>query len=164
MAKDTLDEIAEMWLKSIPDEAGNLAAGNWMAAILPHLSLVQTSPTDTQDTPVVSFAFTVRPKHCNRMNSLHGGCIASIFDFTTTLSLARIGRPGFWDSLGVSRSLSVTYLRPAPAGTELLIDCEVVQVGRTLAALRGSIKRRRDGQLVAVCEHGKVNVDSGPRL
>lgn len=163
MAKGKLDEIAETWLKSMPDEAGNLAAGNWMAAILPHLSLVQISPNDTPDTSV-SFAFTVRPQHCNRMNSLHGGCIASIFDLTTTLSLARIRRPGFWDSMGVSRSLSVTYLRPAPTGTELLIECEVVQVGRTLAALRGTMKRRRDGQLVAVCEHGKVNVDPGPRL
>lgn len=109
--------------------------------------------------PRVVFSYTVQPDHCNRMNSLHGGCAASLFDWCTTLPLALICKPGFWMYMGVSRTLNVTYMRPAKSGEEVLIETEIVQVGKSLATLRGVMRRKSDGQILSVCEHGKVSTD-----
>jgi len=128
-----------------------------MSAILPHLSLVSASASPPH--PRALFLFTVQPEHCNRLDALHGGCAATVFDFCTTLPLALISRPGYWSRLGVSRTLAVTYLRPAARGEAVLVDCEIVQVGRRLCSLRGTMRRRRDGLVLAVCEHGKFNTD-----
>ncbi|OAA68410.1 thioesterase family protein [Niveomyces insectorum RCEF 264] len=64
-----------------------------------------------------------------------------------------------WRLLGVSRTLAVTYVRPAPSGTDVLIECEVVHAGRRLSSLRGILRRRSDGAVLATCEHGKVITD-----
>ena len=110
-------------------------------------------------TPRVTFAYTVKPDHCNRLGNLHGGCAATLFDLCTTVPLALVNRPGFWSWMGVSRTLNVTYLRPVARGEQVLIEGEVVQAGRQLCTLAGRIRRRSDGQVMAVCEHGKFNVD-----
>ena len=56
---------------------------------------------------------------------MHGGAQASLFDITTSLALIPISRPGFWMLGGVSRVLTVTYLRPLPTGEKVLLECEV---------------------------------------
>lgn len=143
-------------------------ATDWCATLLPHIKLISTSasssssstsPTASSYNPWCTFAFTVLPHHCNRLGNLHGGCTATLFDWCTSVSLALVSAPGFWTFLGVTRTLNVTYLRPAPAGTEVEIRCEVVQAGKRLATLRGVITRKDNGAVVAVCEHGKVNID-----
>jgi acyl-coenzyme A thioesterase 13 len=128
-----------------------------MNALLPHLTLESTSPSGPH--PGATFAFTVQPDHCNRLQNLHGGCAATLFDFCTTLPLALVARPGFWLYLGVSRSLNVTYLRPVACGEPVLVECEIVQVGQRLCTLRGVLRRRRDCMVMALCEHGKFNTD-----
>ena len=90
-----------------------------------------------------------------------GGCTSTLFDFTTSTPLALVAKPGYWSYLGVSRTLNTTFLRPAPAGTDVLIECEIVQIGQRLCALRGTMRRAADGAVVATCEHGKVNTDPG---
>ncbi|RDL33625.1 Thioesterase ester dehydrase-isomerase [Venustampulla echinocandica] len=107
----------------------------------------------------VVFRYTVKPSHCNRLGNLHGGCTATLFDICTTTSLAPIAKEGFWVFAGVSRTLSVTYIRPIPVGETVLIDCEVVHAGKRLCALKGQMKRESDGAVMAVCEHGKVSID-----
>ncbi|RQM07928.1 hypothetical protein DH86_00000811 [Scytalidium sp. 3C] len=107
----------------------------------------------------VVFSFTVQPEHTNRLGNLHGGCTATIFDFATTCALAPIARPGFWAYAGVSRTLNVTYLRPVPEGEEVLIECDVVHAGKRLCTLKGVMKRKRDGAVMAICEHGKASID-----
>lgn len=96
---------------------------------------------------------------CNRLNNLHGGCTSTIFDVCTTTALAPIAKPGFWAFAGVSRTLNVTYLRPAPEGTKLIIESEVVHAGKRLCALKGVMKRESDGAVIAICEHGKASID-----
>ena len=109
--------------------------------------------------PKIEFAFTVQPTHCNRLGNLHGGCTATLFDYVTTMVLVQINRPDFWWWLGVSRTLNVTYLRPMPAEETFHIECELVHIGKRLATLKAVARRPSDGAVMAVCEHGKVNVD-----
>ncbi|ODA78029.1 hypothetical protein RJ55_06632 [Drechmeria coniospora] len=135
---------------------------DWMATLVPFLDVDSASAAFPH--PSVTFTYTVQPDHCNRLGNLHGGAAATLFDFCTTMPLAIINRPGFWQYLGVSRSLNVTYLRPVPAGEEVLIECQIVQVGKKLASLRGVMMRKRDGLLLCMCDHGKVNVDPDANL
>ncbi|RFU28278.1 hypothetical protein B7463_g8053, partial [Scytalidium lignicola] len=105
------------------------------------------------------FSYTVKQEHINRLGNLHGGCTATIFDFATTCALAPIAREGFWALVGVTRTLNVTYLRPVALGEEVVIECDVVHAGRRLCTLKGVMKRKSDGAVLAICEHGKVNTD-----
>ncbi len=54
----------------------------------------------------VSFELPIEKYHCNRLNILHGGTIASMVDMGGSLVLAS---RGLW-STGVSTDLNVTYL------------------------------------------------------
>jgi acyl-coenzyme A thioesterase PaaI-like protein len=98
------------------------------------------------------------------MQTLHGGCTATLFDICTTLPLAFVAGPGFWRMLGVSRTLTVSYLAPVFVGDEVLIECEIVQVGKRLATIKGLIKKTGDNLIVATCEHGKYNAGPAARV
>lgn len=129
-----------------------------MNTIMPHVSLysVNTSPT----LPSATFLFTVQQEHSNRHGTLHGGCAATLFDYLTTLPLNVVARPGgYWQRLGVSRNISVTYLRPVQVGDEVLVEAELVQVSKRMAVLRGTMRRKSDGKVAMMCEHQKVNID-----
>ena len=130
---------------------------------MPHLHLHSLDTTGPH--PSATFSYIVQEDHGNRMGNLHGGCAATLFDFCTTMPLTLISRPGFWQYLGVSRTLNVTYMRPARLGEEVLIRCEVVQAGKNLATLRGVMRRKSDDVILMVCEHGKVSIDPvAPKL
>ncbi|KFY46803.1 hypothetical protein V494_00321 [Pseudogymnoascus sp. VKM F-4513 (FW-928)] len=106
----------------------------------------------------VVFEYTCQPSHANRLGNLHGGCASTIFDIATTVALVPISKPDFWKFVGVSRTLNVTYLRPVPVGETVVIECEVIAIGKRLCTMR----RKSDGALTCICEHGKVNID--PKL
>jgi uncharacterized protein (TIGR00369 family) len=95
---------------------------------------------------------------CNAGGNLHGGAVALVFDMCTSMAVAPVSREGFWDTGHVSRTLNCTYLRPAPEGTVLLVECEVVHLGKTLAQLKGVMRRKSDGMVCYTCEHGKAKV------
>ncbi|KAK3368942.1 HotDog domain-containing protein [Lasiosphaeria ovina] len=135
----------------------DLSDHEWTNTLVPYLEVVSADATLPH--PRVVFRYTVQPSHCNRLGSLHGGCIATLFDYCTSTAIALVSAPGHWHYLGVSRTLNVTYLRPAPSGAAVLIEAEVVHAGKRLCSLRGAIRRADDGALVATCEHGKFNTD-----
>ena len=99
------------------------------------------------------------------------------------MAMAPLAREDFWHFGGVSRVLSVTYLRPTKTGRRVVIECEVLQVGKRFGAfsrsssilvlilivpatIRGSMKDKATGDLLSVCEHNKasINFHDGPKL
>jgi acyl-coenzyme A thioesterase 13 len=125
-----------------------------------HMNVISASRHPTDDTiGYATFELTVPRTLCNAGDNLHGGAVALIFDMCTSMAVATVSREGFWDSGHVSRTLNCTYLRPAPVGTVLLVECEIVHLGKSLAELRGVMRRKKDGKVCYICEHGKVKVD-----
>ena len=124
---------------------------------MPHLKLHSTNKEGPH--PSVTFTYTVQADHCNRLQNLHGGCAATLFDFCTTMPLTLINKPGFWAYLGVTRTLQVTYIRPVPIGEEVFIECEILHAGKNLATMKGTMRRKRDNAVLCVCEHGKASID-----
>ena len=116
----------------------------------------------SETTAKATYTFKVERFYCNGSGNLHGGAQSMIYDLCTSLTLQAIGKPGFWINGGVSRVLTVNYLRPAPEGTEVELETEVVAAGKSLAMLRGVIRRASDGAPVSTCEHNKAAVASKP--
>jgi acyl-coenzyme A thioesterase PaaI-like protein len=46
------------------------------------------------------------------------------------MAAAPISRKDFWHFGGVSRTLSVTYLRPIQKGITIIVKCKVIQIGK----------------------------------
>lgn len=116
----------------------------------------------SQEKQSVQYAFTVEPVLCNKLGNLHGGAASTLFDTLTTTALLTIAEPGYWDTLGVSRTLTITFLRPLPLGTKVFLDCEVVAAGKNLANIKGTM-RKADGKVCVTCIHDKVAL-AGPKL
>lgn len=96
-----------------------------------HLKIFSASILPNK-TATATFSMVVPGEFCNRTGMMHGGAVSLTVDMATTLAQAPLAAPGFWEFGGVSRTLSVTYLRPIPKNLEILIVCEVVQVGKAL--------------------------------
>lgn len=75
---------------------------------------------------------TVTPTMCNIAGTLHGGAMSTLFDVCTTVALATVRRDGFWETAGVTRTLSTTCLYPVYPGEEIEIEGDVVQIGKRL--------------------------------
>jgi acyl-coenzyme A thioesterase 13 len=130
------------------------------STVHPHIKLESAAvhPTN-RDVGYATFSMTVPKSLCNAGSNLHGGAVALIFDILTSVTVGTVAREGFWDTGHVSRTLNCSYVRPAPVGTELLIETEVVSLGKSLAMLRGTMRRKEDGKVCYICEHHKVKVD-----
>ena len=79
-----------------------------------------------------TFEMTVTAPFCSRRNNMHGGAVSLVFDMCTTMAAAPAASKGWWEFGGVSRGLSMTFLRPIAKGTEVLVECEVLQMGKRM--------------------------------
>ena len=86
----------------------------------------------------------------------------AFYDMCTSTALLAMGSRDFWINAGVSRTLNVTFLRPAPEGEDCLLLCEIVSMGKSLSLLKGVITREKDGAIISMCEHDKAAVTSKP--
>ncbi len=93
---------------------------------------------------------TVSEEHQNRVGTLHGGMTASLVDSVSTLALMSTGAPP-----GVSVELSVSYLRAAAVGDEIVIDSHVLKRGSSIAFLAAEISRKTDNKVLATGKHTK---------
>lgn len=92
--------------------------------------LFPQSPSTTLATTI--FELIVNPPLCNPMGNMHGGAVATLADMATTMATAPLAQKGFWEFGGVSRTLSVTYLKPVKLGGVVRVECEVRSIGKRL--------------------------------
>ena len=97
--------------------------------------------------------------HCNKTGNLHGGSACIILDNLTSTALLTIAKPGFLDGGHVSRTITMSYLRPVPLGSTVKIVCEVVAAGRNKEKLRVEIQI--DGKPCVTCVHDKAVFQKG---
>ena len=59
----------------------------------------------------------------------------------------------------MTRRLDITFLRPPVEGDDVIVEAEVIQIGKRLAVIRGVMKREKDGVWLATCQHDKYQPD-----
>lgn len=79
------------------------------------------SPTTTK----ITYRFPVTREYLNPMRTFHGGAIAAMFDVCTTWTLFPIADYGFWSTMGTTRSLVCTYVKPVVEGEVVVVECRV---------------------------------------
>ena len=80
-----------------------------------------------------------------RYGTLHGGFSAHLVDSMSSLALATAQdefRPG------VSVDMSLTYMKPARIGEEIIIEARTLRAGKTLAFLECEIRNKDEALLV----------------
>ena len=100
------------------------------------------------------YTMNITSAHCNKGKNLHGGMACIILDNLTSTALLTLAKPGFLDAGHVSRTITMSYVRPVPIGSKATIVCEVVAAGRNTANLKGEIQV--DGKTCVTCIHDKV--------
>ena len=106
-----------------------------------------------------SFKMIVDESHLNRPGTLHGGMTATLVDTLTTAVLA--SKPPH--KPGVSVDMSISYLRPAKPGQEIIINAEVVKTGKVLAFTAAELLHK-DGKLIAKASHTKFIGEGMPSV
>jgi uncharacterized protein (TIGR00369 family) len=147
------------------------------ASLPEHLSLLDATHTPTAAHPHLArtrFLLTIPATLCNMSGSLHGGAVALIFDICTSVTISICARRGFWDAGHVSRTLNCTYLRPAAAGMKVVVESEVVHLGRRMGVVTGIIRGATveeggeddgsAGKVFYTCEHGKACLEGSSRM
>lgn len=99
---------------------------------------------------------------CNKSGNLHGGAAATILDNLTSTALITISKPGFLDGGHVSRTITMSYLRPVPQGSRVRIECENQAAGRHTANIVG--KLYLNGKLCVTCVHDKAVFSTAAKL
>ncbi|EXJ66637.1 uncharacterized protein A1O5_10308 [Cladophialophora psammophila CBS 110553] len=102
----------------------------------------------------VKWSLEIGPELCNKSGNLHGGAAATLLDNLTSTALLTIARDGFLDGGHVSRTITMSYLRPVPMGSKAIVDCEVQAAGRNTANIMGKIYV--NGKLCVTCVHDKA--------
>lgn len=100
--------------------------------------------------PQTPFEVSIDPYLCNVGGTLHGGAASTILDNLTSEALHIAARKGWIDYGSVSRTLTVTFLRPVVTGSKVRVGVEVVQAGRTTANVKGVI-RDAEGRVSELC-------------
>uniref|UniRef100_A0A914C4G6 Acyl-coenzyme A thioesterase 13 n=1 Tax=Acrobeloides nanus TaxID=290746 RepID=A0A914C4G6_9BILA len=100
----------------------------------------------------VRVEFQVSEDLTNHIGTLHGGQTATLIDIVTTAALVATERA----QPGVSVDLIVSYLAPAKLNETIVVDANVLRVGKTLAYTRADLYRKEDNKLVATGLHTKA--------
>jgi len=147
-AADLIRSYIDKYADSMPSQ--NIDSGFVRNATLKSV----TKSTDTSNAKVV-WSLVIPPLCGNNPvhKTIHGGAIATFFDNATSMSVFACKNP--WEHSGVTRNLNVTYFRPPVEGELITIECEVLQLAKRLATIRGVMKRESDGTVLAICQHDK---------
>ena len=103
----------------------------------------------------VKWSLVIGSELCNKGGNLHGGASATLLDYLTSTVLVTIATEGFLDGGHVSRTITMSYLRPVPMNAKVTVECEVHAAGRNTANVIGRIYNDQ-GKLCVTCVHDKV--------
>ena len=153
-----LQRVQSIWddLVTAPDYDG------FDTPILRNVKVISAT-ADGNNTGHTTFEMTVTKDLCNKGGNLHGGAACTVLDSLTSTALHVIAKPGFLDSGHVSRTITMTYLRPVPPGTTVRIECKVVAAGKNTANVTGVMKTL-DGKTCVTCVHDKAVFSKRPKL
>ena len=110
-------------------------------SFLQHLNPIPITPELGLDPDGVLYSFDVTSKHCNKLGSVHGGCIATILDDVTSFALPS-------ELITVSVDMNVSFLRGIPKDVTIYIYGAVIRIGRTLAFVSGKIFSPQDPSII----------------
>jgi uncharacterized protein (TIGR00369 family) len=88
--------------------------------------------------PLVQIGFRVERRHCNPMLNCHGGMLASFSDMVLPLSIHRKSTEVGHKFLPTI-NLQLDYLAPAPRGSWVQGEAEVLRVTRSLVFAQGLV-------------------------
>jgi acyl-coenzyme A thioesterase 13 len=118
--------------------------GRFDSHAAPGLQAVSFVISKQSDNPTLRCTLPFSRAITNRYGGLHGGAAATLVDICSSAALAAVG-----DRPGVSLSITTHYHRPVVplAGGEeektvIVVDSEVVKVGKQVAAVEVSIRTR----------------------
>jgi acyl-coenzyme A thioesterase PaaI-like protein len=117
---------------------------------------VRQTDFDANTNSKVTYAFRTPSISTNNPvteKTAHGGAIATFLDNCT--STAQLASQKYV-SQGVSRHIDITYFGPLIEDEGVLIEAEILQVSARGGVIRGSLKRAKDGALLAVCTQEKI--------
>lgn len=89
---------------------------------------------------------------------VHGGAIATVLDNVMNCSVAVLAIPGTgrWQHGGLTKDLSISYMKMVKIGDEVTIDVDIVCASAKAATIRGTMRSAKDGKVLAVCGMEKV--------
>lgn len=79
-----------------------------------------------------------------------GGAISTILDGLTNCTIALLSRKGHWEHSGVSRSTSITFVRPVVSHTKLIVECSILRANSTSVTIQGIMRRAEDSKMLAI--------------
>lgn len=108
------------------------------------------------------FEIDIGKTYSNWRGIMHGGAAALILDqFTTAAFIPLTSIDDLHDEVnppgGVTRSISITYLRPLPLPTIIRVEAKVIQTGRSVSLVRGNITSRDGEKVYFTGEQHKVS-------
>lgn len=77
------------------------------------------------NTSRIVWRFCCPAEYRNPVGHIFGGAIATLLDVGTSLCLSLVGKPKFYSTLGASRNLNITFLKPTKIDEPLRLDCKV---------------------------------------
>ncbi|EQB54372.1 thioesterase superfamily protein [Colletotrichum gloeosporioides Cg-14] len=99
----------------------------------------------------VEFELAIQKEHTNRLQTIHGGTLASLVDLGGSLAVASKGR----FMTGVSTDINVTYLNPGGTPGDIMTGTAICdKMGRTLAYTTVQFFNKK-GELAARGSHTK---------
>lgn len=155
--KLSIADRVRAYLKSVTDPA---TYSGFETHPLQQVTYISHSQYEQQ----IIYETTIPKSLCNKDDKLHGGAATTLLDNLSSTALLTIAQPGFWDNMGVSRSLQVTFHRAVPAGTKVRIVCTVMSAGKQMACLRAILASSRAGELCVSCVHDKHTISLKTRL
>ncbi|GAA5817451.1 hypothetical protein MFLAVUS_010998 [Mucor flavus] len=130
-------ELVQKVLKSF------LSAGGYDSLVLPGLKVVNSKSGQ------VSAEFEVEKHHLNRLESVHGGLLATVVDIGGSLAIASKGL----FATGVSTDINISYISGVKQGEMIQVEARVDKLGKTLAFT--TVDLFSNGRLVASGRHNK---------